>query len=339
MEWVEVRGRSVESCVESALNELGVGRDRVEVEVVQEPTSGFLGLGSKDAVVKVSVRPADKKRRRRGRRGRGQAGDDQPGEQKSPQNKGRDGRRDDGRRKDGRRDGGRGESGKSESRGGGRGGNGRKSGGDGRKSGGDGRKSGGEGRKSGGNGRRDGGQQRQTSTKREGAEMTETPDIAEQEQVAKEFLSGLLEAVGLEGDIATRVEDDVLYMDVTGEQTQALVGAKGSVMHSVLELTRTVVQRKTHGAPRMRIDIAGYGERRRAALKIYAGKLADELLEHGGEVMLEPMNAADRKVVHDAAADIDGIRSFSEGEDPNRSVVLSLEEGVAPRGSSSSDEE
>ncbi|MBT8214259.1 MAG: single-stranded DNA-binding protein [Acidimicrobiia bacterium] len=169
--------------------------------------------------------------------------------------------------------------------------------------------------------------------------MTETPDIAEQEQVAKDFLTGLVTAVGLEGDITTRVEDDVLFMDISGEQTQALVGAKGAVMQSVLELTRTVVQRKTHGAPRMRLDIAGYGERRREALRIYAAKLADELLEHGGEIMLEPMNPADRKVVHDAIADIDDIRSFSEGEDPSRSVVLTLEDGVEPRGSSSSDEE
>lgn len=93
-------------------------------------------------------------------------------------------------------------------------------------------------------------------------------------------------------------------------------------MQSVLELTRTVVQRKTYGAPRMRIDIAGYAERRREALTIYAGRLAEQVKEEGGEVMLEPMNPADRKVVHDAIAAIEGVRSFSEGEDPNRSVVV-----------------
>lgn len=72
----------------------------------------------------------------------------------------------------------------------------------------------------------------------------------------------------------------------------------------------------------MRIDIAGYGTRRREALTIYTGKLVEQLSENGGEVMLEPMNAADRKVVHDAAAAFEGIKTYSEGEDPRRAVVI-----------------
>ena len=114
----------------------------------------------------------------------------------------------------------------------------------------------------------------------------------------------------------------MLYIDITGDQTEALVGRKGVVVQAIHELTRTVIQRKTFGAPRMRLDIAGYAARRREALKIYAARLADNVKEDGREAMLEPMNAADRKVVHDAIAEIDGVRSFSEGEDPNRSVVV-----------------
>jgi spoIIIJ-associated protein len=144
--------------------------------------------------------------------------------------------------------------------------------------------------------------------------------------VATEFLEGLLAAFGLEGAVANRIEEDVLYLDVSGDQTEALVGPRGSIMDAVLELTRTVVQRKTFGAPRMRLDIGGYTERRREALRIYAGKLAEKVLEEQGEVMLEPMNAADRKVVHDTIAGIDGVRSFSEGEDPNRAVVVAPDE-------------
>ena len=153
----------------------------------------------------------------------------------------------------------------------------------------------------------------------------ERPDAApieEQATVAREFLSGLLEAFGLEGEITTEVDGDVLSLKVLGGQSEALVGQRGIIMHSVLELTRTVIQRKTFGAPRMRIDIAGYGERRREALTIYAGKLAEKVLAEGGEIMLEPMNPADRKVVHDAIAAIEGVRSYSEGEDPERSVVI-----------------
>lgn len=151
----------------------------------------------------------------------------------------------------------------------------------------------------------------------------ETPSIDEQAAVAKEFLEGLLGAFGLDGTVTHEVQDDVLIVKVDGDQTEALVGNRGAIMQSVLELTRTVIQRKTFGAPRMRLDIAGYGERRREALRIYAVQLAEKVLADGGEVMLEPMNPADRKVVHDSIADVEGVRSFSEGEDPHRSVVIS----------------
>lgn len=153
----------------------------------------------------------------------------------------------------------------------------------------------------------------------------EQASIEEQAEVAVDFLKGLVGSFGLEGEVTSRIEDEVLYLNVDGD-TEALVGNRGVIMQSVLELTRTVVQRKTYGAPRMRIDIAGYGERRREALTIYAGRLAEKVKEDGGEAMLEPMNPADRKVVHDAIGEIDGVRSFSEGEDPNRSVVVAAGE-------------
>ena len=152
----------------------------------------------------------------------------------------------------------------------------------------------------------------------------EQASIEEQAKVAVEFLEGLVAAFGLEGPVTSRIDDDVLYLNVGGE-TEALVGNRGAIMQSVLELTRTVVQRKTFGAPRMRLDIAGYAERRREALTIYAGRLAERVKEEGGEVALEPMNPADRKVVHDAIGEIDGVKSFSEGEDPNRSVIIAAE--------------
>jgi len=152
----------------------------------------------------------------------------------------------------------------------------------------------------------------------------EQAPIEEQAKVAAGFISGLLDAFGLEGTVETRIEDDVLYIDVEGSQTEALVGTKGSVMQSVHELTRTVVQRKTYGAPRMRIDIAGYRARRREALKIYTGKLAEQVIAEEDEAMLEPMNAADRKVIHDTVAEIEGVRSFSEGDEPRRAVVIAF---------------
>jgi spoIIIJ-associated protein len=159
-------------------------------------------------------------------------------------------------------------------------------------------------------------------------------NMDDQSRIAREFLEGLLDAYGLEGEVTTEVEDDVVVANVSGEQTEALVGVRGAVRSAIHELTRTVIQRDTRDSARLRLDIAGYGERRRQALSIYADQLIDQLFEEGGEIMLEPMSPADRKVIHDAAAARGGVSSYSEGEPPRRYVVLSVSEG-----SESSEEE
>jgi spoIIIJ-associated protein len=147
-------------------------------------------------------------------------------------------------------------------------------------------------------------------------------DIEEQAPVVEEFLSGLVSAFGLEGSVSVRVDDEVIIADVTGPQTEAMVGPRGSTIEAIHELSKTVLQRQTQSSARLRLDIAGYGERRRQALAIYANQLIDQLLEDGGEVTLEPMSAGDRKVIHDAAAERTGVRSYSEGQSPQRYVVL-----------------
>jgi spoIIIJ-associated protein len=156
--------------------------------------------------------------------------------------------------------------------------------------------------------------------------------IEEQARIAGEFLEGLVAAFGLEGTVTTVVDEDVIVADVDGEQTEALVGVRGSVRSAIHELTRTVMQRYAHDTARLRLDIAGYAERRRQALTIYAERLIDQLVKEGGEIMLEPMSPADRKVIHDAAAASDGVNSYSEGEAPRRYVVLTATAPAATTG-------
>jgi spoIIIJ-associated protein len=177
----------------------------------------------------------------------------------------------------------------------------------------------------------------QQSEKRE-PKVDDRPDISieEQARIAGEFLEGLVDAFGLEGVVSTKIEDDVIVADVDGEQTEALVGVRGSVRSAIHELTRTVMQRYAHDTARLRLDIAGYAERRRQALTIYADRLIDQLLAEGGEIMLEPMSPADRKVIHDAAATREGVNSYSEGESPRRYVVLTV---TAPTAAARSEEE
>ncbi len=302
MDFVEVRGSTVEIAVEAGLAELGLERDEAAITVIEEPAKGFLGLGSKTALVRISPKPAPKKKRSRSR-GKGRSGSEQSSSGRSASGQGGQSRGDGGR-------GGRG------------GGEGRNQGQ--RKSGGS--REGSRESSSGGRGGRN--RQQQGGRNRQSSRSEEPVDVAEQAAVAQSFLEGLLESFGLEGTVETRTEDDIIFATVTGQQTEALVGPKASILEAINELLRTIIQRKTHRRARLRLDIGGYNERRRAALKIYTERLAAQVKEEGGELMLEPMNPAERKVVHDAVAEIKGVRSFSEGEEPHRSVVIAPDDSV-----------
>ena len=150
----------------------------------------------------------------------------------------------------------------------------------------------------------------------------------EQLKISIEFLGGLLNEFGLEGKVEGSVDDRNLIVEVKGEQTEALVGEKGFTIRSIHELTRTVIQRKTGTGTRLRLDIADYAKKRRKALTIYAQRLTEQILSDKQEVMLEPMSSVDRKTLHDAASEIKGIRSYSEGREPYRSVILAPEEEI-----------
>jgi spoIIIJ-associated protein len=169
---------------------------------------------------------------------------------------------------------------------------------------------------------RSGGKQKRTESKV--SDDRPVLPLEEQAKVAREFLEGLVEAYGLDGSVTTTIEDEVIIADVEGDQTEAMVGVRGNVRSAIHELTRTVLQRYSQDTARLRLDIAGYAERRRKALSIYAEQLIEQLQTEGGEIMLEPMSPADRKVIHDVAGEHDGVTSYSEGEAPRRYVVLSI---------------
>ena len=139
---------------------------------------------------------------------------------------------------------------------------------------------------------------------------------------ATEFLSGLLEAMGLDADISFEVEPDRAVVDVTGANLGLLIGRRGQTLDALQELTRSAVQRRLRARARLLVDVEGYRARRRASLAEYARAMATRAKERGTEIELEPMNAYERKIVHDAVADVEGATSFSEGDEPDRKVIV-----------------
>jgi spoIIIJ-associated protein len=140
---------------------------------------------------------------------------------------------------------------------------------------------------------------------------------------AVSFLDGVVKAFGMKADVVLVREDEEMEVQVNGEDLGLLVGPKGNTLLALQDLTRVVAQRRLgdHDT-RLRVDVAGYRERRRDALSRFAKKVADDVIETGKPRVLEPMASADRKVVHDTLADIDGVTTRSRGEDPYRQIVV-----------------
>jgi spoIIIJ-associated protein len=141
---------------------------------------------------------------------------------------------------------------------------------------------------------------------------------------AATFLLGLVDNFGLQAN-ATVVEvaEDEVEVQLEGADLGLLIGPRGQTLLALQDLTRLAVQPRTgerHG--RLRIDVGGYRQRRRDALIRFTQQIAAEVVASDVPRALEPMSSADRKIVHDAANEIDGVTTLSEGEEPFRRVVI-----------------
>lgn len=315
MEWVEMTGKTIAEARDQALEVLGVAEEDAEIDVVEEPRAGLFGLMRGEARVRARVRPTEvrpKIDRRRGRRTRPDADGSNAGSEKSGDataetttpatpattttttGSARSGRR-----------------------------------------------------------RRSSASStppndavppndtvpsnntvpsNDTSTVEthqetaamehdQTAEPTVTPD--EVGRAAVEFLEGLVEAFGLDATVTLTVEGTELDVEVAGDELGLLIGPGGRTLLAVQDLVRVAAQRRLGDhETRLRIDVAGYRQRRREALERFATSIGEQVLASGRARSLEPMPSADRKVIHDVIVSMEGVTSRSEGDDPDRRVVV-----------------
>lgn len=296
MEWVERTDRTVEAAKDFLLDQLGVDEDEAEFEILEEPKPGLFGRVKGQARVRARVAPRaprskDDRRRRSNRKssgGRDQGGSDR---QKSAAKAGS---------------------------------------------------------KSKGSGRTRSPQQEagvkmddrtapQSTGAQESGAREEKPDRVPEPKPASgsidtdafipplvEFLDQLVTAFGLDGTASVEIVDGELEARIVGDGLGALIGPSGAVINAVQELARTFLQKVAKGgtAPRLRVDVGGYRAERRAALAEFAKEVAASVLETGRPHAFEPMGSVDRKVIHDAAAEVDGVATRSEGDDQERHVVM-----------------
>jgi spoIIIJ-associated protein len=219
---VEKSAPSVEEAIELALEELGASEQEVSVQILQDPKTGFLGVGSQDAVVRVRVT------------GRAPAVADE--------------------------------------------------------------------------------------------------ELEEQAEIAAEFIEGVITRLGIEADVETAFRDGTMYVEIVPsgdvepdedeDDMGLLIGHHGQTLEALQDLTRTVVGNRTGQRARIVVDAEDYRKRQRARLENHARDVARRVARSGREEALDPMNAYERKIVHDAVAAMSGVETLSRGEDPERRVVI-----------------
>jgi spoIIIJ-associated protein len=239
-EEVERSAPSVEEAVEAALGELGLSEQEAHIEVVQEPRSGFLGLNSSPAIVRVRPLPRQE-----------DLEDSEPevaGEPAGP------------------------------------------------------------------------------AVARPEEDEQDQADAEEDAEFAADFLEGLLDAMDLDAEIELGMVDGVMYVDLWGPESSEgmglLIGRHGHVLDALQELTRSAVQRRTGERCRVVVDVEDYRKRRRDLVVRRAREAARKVQKTGRPEMLEPMGAFERKIVHDTIAEEADLETLSEGQEPNRRVVV-----------------
>jgi len=140
--------------------------------------------------------------------------------------------------------------------------------------------------------------------------------------VAGDYLERLLDILDVDGDIDLDVEGDRASVAIVGGDLKDLVGPDGAVLEALQELTRLAVAQSTGVRSRLMLDISGFRARRRADLTSLAAETARRVASSRQPERLSAMNPFERKVVHDVIAGVSGVHSESEGEEPNRRVVV-----------------
>jgi spoIIIJ-associated protein len=140
--------------------------------------------------------------------------------------------------------------------------------------------------------------------------------------VAGDYLERLLDILDVDGDIDLDVEGDRASVAIVGGRLNDLIGPDGATLEALQELTRLAVAQSTGVRSRLMLDVGEYRAKRRADLTRLAGETARRVNSSGQPERLAPMNPFERKVVHDVIASAAGVHSESEGEEPNRRVVV-----------------
>ncbi|MAT63143.1 MAG: hypothetical protein CL881_05010 [Dehalococcoidia bacterium] len=308
MEWIETTGSTVDEAKDRALDRLGIAEDDMQFEIIEEGSNSLFRLKRKEARLRARVKPVNtrpKFERKPRNKKQGRSGNKNGNSVNTRNNKsGKNSKKDEPR-----------ESNKKTA-------NNNKT------------------DKNAANTRK----KRDTDIKstKKGSSKTDSRaqnkgeetvkknkmNLEEQAEITEDFVSGLLERMDLQARVVSSIEDNRAVVQAQGLNLGLAIGPRGETVRAITQLAHTMIQRISDGEAegKLTVDIGGYRERRRTFLAEFAVNQANEVIEDGNPVSLDPMNASDRKVVHDAVSDIEGVTTRSEGSDYDRHVVITVDE-------------
>lgn len=148
--------------------------------------------------------------------------------------------------------------------------------------------------------------------------------IINKEEIIRSYLKKIYDCLDIRIDVRVEEEEDTVRVFVTGEGSSILIGRHGESLDGLQTIVNIYLTKETDEHKRLILDIEGYREKRETSLVAYAKKMAQKVMYSRRAIKLDPMNPYERRIVHFALQDNTKITSFSEGEEPNRRIVLAL---------------
>lgn len=148
-------------------------------------------------------------------------------------------------------------------------------------------------------------------------------ETQERAMTPKSVVVDIVNMMNLRSRVTSWEDEEEIHVDVWGDDLGILIGRGGMTLQALQDLVSTIIRRNGDEDRRIVVDVERYKERRRQKLREYSERMAEKALTTRKPIRLEPMTARERKIVHDTLKDIDGVESLSEGEDPQRRVVIS----------------
>lgn len=150
-------------------------------------------------------------------------------------------------------------------------------------------------------------------------------------EIAGDYITGILKCMDIDAELEITENEEGAVIDIKGDTTGAVIGRRGETLDAIQYLASMTANRGDKEYYRISLDSCGYREKRKAILEDLARKIAKSVIRSGKTSTLEPMNPYERRIIHAAVSEIEGVTSKSIGEEPYRRVVISSVNGRPER--------